>query len=211
MNHSASILFYSNFCNHSKQIIAEANNSHKKNNIKFICIDSEAVRRKIPKNITSVPTLIESKTNRIIIGSHIIEWLQQRPNHQIQPSHKQHAQNREEETNIQGYQNCEMGMFSDNYSFLNADTSTKGNGGNSIMHNFERLGGDTFQNSNGHMSNPPGAPSAPSAPTTYGAPMTGDSQYGTLQNKESSDFMDKKMQEFLLSRELDVPNTPARI
>ena len=52
---------------------------------------------------------------------------------------------------------CEMNNFSDAYSFLNVDLSTKGNGGASMSHSFEFLNGNPFASSNSSLTMPAGA------------------------------------------------------
>ena len=64
MSSATSILFFSNYCNHCKQVLHELNDSSLRTNIRFICIDSaDARKKKLPAHVKSVPCLIYFKAN----------------------------------------------------------------------------------------------------------------------------------------------------
>ena len=75
MSSATSILFFSNYCNHCKQVLHELNDSSLRTNIRFICIDSADVRKKLPAHVKSVPCLIVGQTNQTLIGSDILHWI----------------------------------------------------------------------------------------------------------------------------------------
>ena len=47
--------------------------------MRYVCIDSSAVREKLPKYITSVPSLVVGETNQIFVGNQITGWLKMQP------------------------------------------------------------------------------------------------------------------------------------
>ena len=232
---SVSILFYSNYCSHCKQIINEINRTHNKSSIRFICIDSLEVRKKLPSNIKSVPCVILGGSNKMLIGSDILTWVNSQSN--SQPNSQSNSSLLENNSNISNdisrnipktknneeigpnaWHSCEMNSFSDAYSFIDIDTSTKGNGGTSMVHNFELLNGSPNNSKNiignSSMNMPGGSPSSPSMPVSYASPTQSVSNYdsyGAIQNSETQDFMNRKMEETINQRELDVPNIPTRI
>ena len=221
---SVSLLFYSNFCNHCKQVVGEINNSPLRNSVKYVCIDSQSTRSKLPRYITSVPSLVVGDTSQIFVGNQISGWLKMRPITQnvTTPSkaatvrHVPSPQQSQTETESvePGAWHCnEMSAFSDGYSFLGIDTSAEGNGGMSMIHNFETLNGDNLNAAvNGSM--PGGAPCRGSMPVQYNNPISdpkGGGSYGSIQTSEKEEALNKSFEELMSRRELDVPNKPTRI
>lgn len=66
------VLFYSNQCQHCNNVIMAIQKSSIQNDIKMFCIDGF---QPLPKYITSVPTLKIYKTNTLIVGNDILQWL----------------------------------------------------------------------------------------------------------------------------------------
>ncbi len=66
------VLFYSQNCEHSKNVILTIQKSSMQENIKMFCIDGF---QPLPKNLTHVPTLKNYANNAILIGEEIIQWL----------------------------------------------------------------------------------------------------------------------------------------
>ena len=76
-----------------KQIIEEIKNSPVSLSIKYICIDSESVRSKLPHYINSVPALVVGETNQIFVGNQILGWMKMTNNSQSeQPPPPHHNQ-----------------------------------------------------------------------------------------------------------------------
>jgi len=165
-----------------------------------------------------VPCLIVGQTNQTLIGSDILQWVKVKSkNLNVQDSvpvqQNQQMAHTKQETGPGAWHMCEMNNFSDAYSFLNVDLSTKGNGGASMSHSFDFLNGAPSASSNS-LDMPAGAPSRSSMPVSYSNSSNEKSDYnsfGSIQNSESEDLMSKKMEQILNQRELDVPNTPTRI
>ncbi|GIS52848.1 MAG: hypothetical protein Ct9H90mP28_5640 [Paracoccaceae bacterium] len=226
-----SLLFYSNYCQHCKQIVKEIKRSPVSSQMRYVCIDSSAVREKLPKYITSVPSLVVGETNQIFVGNQITGWLKMQPilNSNSNSNSNRNFERREpvmnqvqdtrnntkdEPVGPNGWHNNEMNAFSDGYSFLGIDTSAQGDGGMSMVHNFETLGGGEYNNSPSTRM-PGGAPANPSMPVQYGNPVmnpgNSTSEYGSIQMSEKTEELNKQMEEMMSRRELDVPNVPARI
>lgn len=192
------LLFYSNMCNNSKNIVQSIAKSPMRDSIKYICIDNPRVRQKLPAYIKSVPTLVSG--SKIIVGNQINDFLQistlVNRNKSTAPKVPV-AQPLKKTAEVEGpnaFLSSEMGcQFSDSYSFLGIDTSARGNGGDSMNHSFEFLNENpdtTIANQNMN-------------------PMS--SNYSEIQNSDKSDELNKKMDEMMSRRELDVPNVAKRL
>ena len=228
------LFFYSNYCQHCKKITNLLKSSKIQHSIKPICVDTSEVRSKIPKYVKSVPCLILGQSNQILVGKEIIDWIQFQEkaspmnnagDFQKAPSHARRAAQGGRPNGGNGgngepgaWHLMEMSNFSDNYSFIDADTSAQGDGGFQMSHNFEVIGSASVKNAKGpgnarsHNTGrqtsgaPPGAPSMPVSYDTSTNPS-----FGALQNTMPQSQLDKQMQDYMSKREMDHPNVPARI
>ena len=143
------ILYYSNYCNHSKSLLSMLAKSQIKNNYYYVNIDK---RRKdaqntvyimlengseviLPSIVTKVPALLlPSHGNRILYGGEIMTYLQS--------SESQANQIHDDPEPFHLSSNIYDNICSDNYSFLDTsfdDLTAKGNGGVRQMHNYVSL------------------------------------------------------------------------
>lgn len=143
------ILYYSNYCNHSKSLLSMLAKSQIKNNYHYVNIDK---RRKdaqntvyimlengseviLPSIVTKVPALLlPSHGNRILYGGEIMTYLQS--------SESQANQIHDDPEPFHLSSNIYDNICSDNYSFLDTsfdDLTAKGNGGVRQMHNYVSL------------------------------------------------------------------------
>jgi hypothetical protein len=151
------LLYYSNQCKHSNDILEliQSNNLH--NNFNLINIS----KNQVPNYIKSVPSLIIPKGDGeadLLVGSNLFKWInssflnKQMPSKQQQPNYIQESNgkkqinhdelNKQAESNlaknekkdISDYEPGTMNGFSDNFSFISDDGP--------IDHNFSFLGGD---------------------------------------------------------------------
>jgi hypothetical protein len=149
----SSILYYSNFCEHSKKLLQGLSKSQLSKDIHFICIDKRTKgddgkiyivlenQQKIimPENVTKVPALLLlNQGYQVIYGDAIHNHL--RPKQEVIT--RQATSNNMEPMafSLGGGGFC--GVASDNYSFLDMDSedlNTKGNGGMRQMHNYVPL------------------------------------------------------------------------
>ena len=144
----SSILYYSNFCEHSKKLLAHFSKTQLSKEIHFISIDNRVKdptgkifiilpnNQKIimPENITKVPALLLLNQNyKVLYGENIYDYF--KPQEKVIT--KQVTQNNLEPSAFSfgggGF------ISSDNYSFLDMDSDalgSKGNGGLRQMHSY---------------------------------------------------------------------------
>ena len=145
----SSVLYYSKFCNHCKELITRIAKTKTKDDLHFICIDNREKHKDgtiniildngqrilLPPNITTVPSvLLLHHGNRVLGG--IKEIL-----HYLKPGETTIMN---QATNFNGepqaFSFCEMGSsLSDNYSYLDMtpeELLAKGNGGLRQMHSY---------------------------------------------------------------------------
>ena len=146
----SSILYYSNYCDHCRNLLSILTKSNLLEKIHFLCIDKRVVKNSktyivtenneeilLPKTISSVPTLLLVKDNfRTILGTDIIEHFKP----YIIENNIKNTCNKEEPTAfmIDSF-NSNSNITSDNFSFLDQssdDLSTKGSGGMRQMYNY---------------------------------------------------------------------------
>lgn len=175
MNKNKDILFFSKFCNHCNKFNERLEkSSNLKENIFFFCIDNN--REKIPSFIQAVPSLL-TKDKQILSGKQLFDWLETQISSQ-------------QSDDPMAWHNTEMGStFSDNYSFLDSDTSAEGTGGSSIAHNF------SFLNNNSSGLNP----------NQINTPQ--DSRQQSVQK----DPLTQRMEAFVAARDSDMPQQIHRI
>jgi hypothetical protein len=149
----SSILYYSNFCEHSKKLLQTLSKSQVSKDIHFICIDKREKgndgklyvilenQQKIvmPDNVTKVPALLLlTQGYNVLYGDSIYQHF--RPKQEVIT--KQATSNNMEPMafSLGGGGLC--GVTSDNFSFLDMDSeelNTKGNGGMRQMHSYVPL------------------------------------------------------------------------
>ena len=152
------LLFYSNYCLHSNNLINTISKTSFHENMIYICIDEKKV--KVPSFITRVPTVYLVRDKKILVEDDIDRWFEhknkannlhnqnpQQQNPQQQNQQQQNSEkNQEDEEGIMAYHNNEMGgSLSNNYSFISDDNST-------LNHNFEFL--DGTNNIDGRINTP---------------------------------------------------------
>lgn len=136
------ILYYSNYCQHSKEILSIIGKTPERDNIHFICIDT---RKKgtngaiyvilrdgktevlLPPTITKVPALLLLNNHHVLFGSDILNHIQPK----IEKNNNK-AVNNNGEPECFGMDNFNSGIISDQYSFLDQtpeELLSKGNGG----------------------------------------------------------------------------------
>jgi hypothetical protein len=154
----ASILYYSNFCEHSKKLLQTLSKTLVNKDLHFMCIDKRVKEKDgkiylilengqkivMPENVTKVPALLLLNQNyNVLYGDSIYEHLKPR----------QEAVTRQATSNNMEPMAFSLGGFglgfgsgvvSDNYSFLDQnaeDLNAKGDGGLRQMHSYFGLQG----------------------------------------------------------------------
>jgi len=146
----SSILYYSNFCEHSKKLLQTLSKTQSSKDIHFICIDkrTKGPDNKIylvlesgqkivmPENVTKVPALLLLNNNyQVLYGDNIYNHL--KPAQEVIT--RQATSNNMEPMAFSLGGGC---IASDQYSFLDMDSdalNTKGDGGMRQMHNYVPL------------------------------------------------------------------------
>ena len=149
----SSIIYYSNFCDHSKKLLQGLSKSQVCKDIHFICIDNR-IRENgkvfiqlqngqkivMPENVTKVPALLLINQNyKILYGDEIYNHFKPR-----QEVLTKQATNNNLEPSAFSLAGCGGfgGIVSDQYSFLDMDADSltaKGDGGVRQMHNYVNL------------------------------------------------------------------------
>jgi len=150
----SSILYYSNFCEHSKKLLQVVSKSQTSKDIHFICIDKRVKdssgkvfiilqnEQKIvmPENVSKVPALLLLNDNyKVLYGDDIYQRLKPQVTQEV----KQATKNNMEPSSFafDGF-GAGAGISSDAYSFLDQsddELSVKGNGGLRQMHSYVSL------------------------------------------------------------------------
>ena len=131
--------FYSNKDKWSKAFLEELAKTSWVGIFDFICVDpTSGTRPSLPSWLKQVPTLyIQGDQNPIKVDTDVMNWLYEKKMKEGGKKTGQPAQD-----GPQSWLSTEMTGFGDaNYSFLDSDTSTGGNGGSTIPGNFEFLNG----------------------------------------------------------------------
>ena len=151
------------------------------------------------------------------VGTQILGWMKMTNNNLQQSQPPPPPPQPKEPLGPNAWHNNEMNAFSDMYSFIDVDTSAQGDGGMSMVHNFEILSPDlnASRPSVGSIMMPPGAPGGASMPVDYKNPLSNssniNSNFGSIQMSEKASELDKQMKNMINRRELEVPGIPARI
>ena len=151
----SSILYYSNFCEHSKKLLQTFSKTSVSKDIHFICIDKRVKDNNgkvnivlesgqkiiMPENVTKVPALLLLSQNyKVVYGDDIYTHFKP-----VQQAQVQKATQNNMEPSAFGFNGGGLfssGIASDNYSFLDQnddELSVKGNGGLRQMHNYVSL------------------------------------------------------------------------
>jgi hypothetical protein len=146
----AAILYYSNFCEHSKKLLQSLSKTQVSKEFHFICIDKRVKGKDnkvyivlengqqivMPENVQKVPALLLLTQNyKVLYGDQIYDYM--KPQQQV--AVKQATQNNMEPM---AFSFGGSGIVSDQYSFLDMgveDLNAKGNGGLRQMHNYVSL------------------------------------------------------------------------
>ena len=149
----SSILYYSNFCEHSKKLLQNISKTNLAKDIHFICIDKRQKDANnktyiilengqkiiMPENVNRVPALLLlNKGYDVLYGEAIIDYFKPQQQQMV----KQATFNNIEPMAFSLGGGNYGGIVSDNYSFLDMSAESleaKGNGGIRQMHNYVDL------------------------------------------------------------------------
>jgi hypothetical protein len=149
----SSIIYYSNFCDHSKKLLQKITKTSMIDEINFICIDKRIKEngkifiilengQKIvmPENVDKVPALLSLNNFQVFYGEDIYSYIKPTQTQMV----KQATSN-----NMEPMAYCLGssfgGIVSDHFSFLDMDSDSlkaKGDGGLRQLHNYVSLNND---------------------------------------------------------------------
>jgi hypothetical protein len=201
----STILYYSNYCEHSRKLLQAFSKTDIKKDIHFICIDKRVKdnnnktfivlengnRILMPENISRVPALLLlTQGYNVLYGDAILQHFKPTQERMV----KQATQNNMEPMAFSFGGGGGFGdIVSDQYSFLDQapeDLEAKGNGGRRQMHNYVDLNtafsGQISQHSNNEDTNT----------TIRGAKKMGDDA--------SNQMMDERMKKMREDRDADI-------
>lgn len=157
-----SILYYSNFCNHSKNLLQQLPKTNVQKDIHFICIDKRIKDKNnktfiilengqqiiMPENVNRVPALLLlNQGYNVLYGDAILQHLKPKQEVLVRQATNNYMEPSAYSFSSGGFGN----IISDQYSFLDMDSESlkaTGNGGVRQMHNYVDL------NSNSNIDTP---------------------------------------------------------
>ena len=108
------LLFYSEYCQYSKNLLEQIAKNGLRGEFLNVCIDSASYN--IPKFVTKVPMLYSKENNRVLVEDEIMDY--------VDILIKKLASSKQED--VQYYSQVEMdNKFSDNFSFLNDENQKR--------------------------------------------------------------------------------------
>ena len=188
---SMDILYYSNYCVHSKKILQYLAKESLTNQLNCICIDKRTRDTKtgqiyiilengkqlmMPPNVHSVPAMLLVKENfRVILGEEIIQYLQPKVK-------KQTAIATQNQGEPMGYMlnqsNNGMSIVSEQFTYYNMspeELSAKGKGAGRQMYNYVSANDETY--------------TIPTPPDNYRPDkLSGDVTLDSLQNQRNEEI-----------------------
>jgi len=192
------ICFYSNRCEWSKAFITEISQTPYHKEFRFICVDPSPNRPQLPSWLKQTPTLVISGEPEPRTNSEVMNWLYE---HKMKNGgggggggvSGGNSGNSVSGTSVEPepYLDMEMGGgFGDSYSFLGDDTTTQGDGGLRMKHNFTYLNGQD------------------SVSTREASNFQTTSSNQKRSKKE--ELLDQQMEQFLKSRDNGIPQRIVR-
>ena len=190
------ICFYSNRCKWSKAFIVELAKTPYKAEFRFVCVDPGPTRPQLPSWLKKVPTLVIAGEPEPRTDNEVMNWLYERrlkDGGDRSGGGAAAAGGAGADVEPEPYMDSEMGGgYGDSYSFLDMDTSTGGDGGIRMAHNFELLGGGGA------------AVSTKEASSFQTTDMSG-------KKSRKEEMLDKQMEAYMKARDSGVPKGPARM
>lgn len=180
------ICFYSNHCKWSETFIREISQSKYRGDFRYICVDPSPSRPALPSWLKKVPTLLIRGEEQPRTDREVLNWLYEQ---RIRDGASQSGEVLSVEP--EPYLDTEMGgSYGDSYSFIEMDTSTSGDGGLHMKHNFTYLDGQA------------------AVSTKEASSFPSSSSHSKRSKKE--EMLDQQMEQYLQSRDQGIPQRVAR-
>lgn len=191
----SNILYYSNYCENSKNLLRNLSKSKIQEELHYICIDRRVTNPDgkiyvllkngqsliLPPTITKVPALLQlNRGNHVLFGEQIYKHLQPREN-----SFTNKATYNNGEPQAFSLGNINSGIASDNFSFLDMSSDellAKGNGGTRQLYHYSTV------NDNITIETPPDT----YVPSKIGNENVSLSNIQAKREKEMNDIIKKK-------------------
>lgn len=145
----SAILYYSNYCEHSKKLLQMLGKSKLQESIHFVCVDKRVKKGDklyvilengqeflIPPNVNRMPALLLLKDYSVLYGEQILQALKPRQEVELKVATSNNME-------PMAYSLGGGSVVSDSYSFLTEDPremSAEGNGGTKQMHSYAPIG-----------------------------------------------------------------------
>lgn len=144
------ILYYSNNCNYSKNVLYSLSRTYQGQDICYICVDKRIRNNEggrsvilengqhvpLPPNVTHIPSLMLLNNGFNIVQGDVAIL------NELLPKGQRTVDDYTFSAEPMAFSLSEMNGMSDNYSYLNLDPqqmSSQGNGGLAMMHGFARI------------------------------------------------------------------------
>ena len=196
------VCFVSQKCPWSIAFVKELQKTPFVNEVRFVNVDPSPTRAQLPGWLKKVPTLViageaEPRTDAEVMNWLSVRRMQEQSNVPRSPPAPGVSAPSQVQSSIPGepepFIMSEMGgRGRDFYSFVDQDTSTSGNGGMKIQHNFEFLGGQGLVGGGGGG----GSAAAPAPP-------------GPKKSKREEMF-DQQMERYAQERDSGMPKAMPR-
>lgn len=190
------ICFYSNRCEWSKAFITELATTPYKGEFRFVCVDPSPTRPQLPTWLKKVPTLVINGEPEPRTDNEVMNWLYERRMRDGESTSGGAGGAAAASAEPEPFLTSEMGNnYGDSYSFIDMDTSTGGDGGIRMQHNFSFLSGGESTNA--------------AVGTREGSTFQTMDIAGRRSKKE--EMLDKQMEAYMKARDSGVPKGPARM
>ena len=163
------LIYYSNYCESCKKLLAYLGKSEAKQHFHFVCIDKRVKSKDgqlyvilengqqilLPPSIERVPAMVILASNQVLFGEQIYGHIQSSV--ATPPPSSTQYNNASSNTRAASLQTMEpsafsfsggCGVASDHFSFLDMDLTAKGNGGMRMMHNYVSCNDEIYSSSN---------------------------------------------------------------
>ena len=199
-NPPKNFLFFSNHCQHSKQLINNLAKTPLLNMLMLCCADDPNIT--IPPFITSVPSIYLRDERKVLVEETLYKWInvqlsmlvpnnqqngQQNPHQNSPPNQSSQPNGQLGSDEIMAFHNSEMGAsFSDSYSFIENATD------NPIHHSYSFIGGGN---------------NLPSAGTIHTPKEDGNNDTSNSRKVNKSSRLDQKYEEMLSQRQNEMQSS----
>ncbi len=152
------VIYYSDRCNHSKELINELHKNNLLSNFEKLCIDFENIKNILPPEVKEVPTIIVPEYDGLLIGKDAFNWIKwkikQNQNHAAAQNNNNNIQTKKGVSSFQSISNGFSDTFSSwdsqedigsiNKNFSNLEQDVSGTIITKNQENFENIGQDSL-------------------------------------------------------------------